>query len=605
MDLTSRSQVQVIGPGSEMKEDLINSALLSMNCNQLQFISSKPSTFRPSNQSRSFIYQLPDIVVQRKRHRRLPYAEHFNGILLFSDVSGFTEMCQKYSTNIDKGVNQLASSLNEYLAPIVEAILRENGDIYKFAGDAVLALWPFKNDTIEHKREQAQHVLSCALHMKRMYCDYPTSIGTILNIKSAIATGPFSMFFLRGITPQCAQLLSENPNTTITKSSIRNLNVSSIAARNQSAFMGTLSNKQLTEQCRSALINYYVCYGDGVKMVNKCQYQCGSQDIIMDVTTWDILDAASDYYFKKFIIPVEIDDDQFQDEQIHVTHFTPSHNGDEITHGSLLNSTTVQQHRLPPLPLPIKSTNFGIMQKRTMVETYIRIQGKKDEDDTQLIRPTDVDLSIFHQTDDRLEEMNSSIKLIQQQRNILSSSSLSNRSPQRQTQQKRDESTKTSFSLNSKSAILSRHIANHYGRESTTSKRLYTEEQMRALRSTAFIDLNHFDSYDLSTFIIKPVKDRILDQDSLDHLSELRLINIVFIQILLADSEKALPTKLQTIVDCSTEQISITNGILTKIFMFDKGLSLLCAFGLPGYKHPDDAERALKFGFLLSQRLGT
>lgn len=58
--------------------------------------------------------------------------------------------------------------------------------------------------------------------------------------------------------------------------------------------------------------------------------------------------------------------------------------------------------------------------------------------------------------------------------------------------------------------------------------------------------------------------------------------------------------------------------------MFDKGLSLLCAFGMPGYKHPDglffifkfiqkkkrymsnliDAERALKFAFLITQRLG-
>jgi len=54
--------------------------------------------------------------------------------------------------------------------------------------------------------------------------------------------------------------------------------------------------------------------------------------------------------------------------------------------------------------------------------------------------------------------------------------------------------------------------------------------------------------------------------------------------------------------------------------MFDKGLSLLCAFGMPGYKHSDglfsfhfkkyiyvaflDAERALKFAFLINQRLG-
>jgi len=86
----------------------------------------------------SFIYQLPDIVLKRKRERKMPYAETFHGIVLFADVSGFTEMCQKYSSDVQRGVNQLANALNGYMAPIVEAVLREKGDVYKFAGDAVL-----------------------------------------------------------------------------------------------------------------------------------------------------------------------------------------------------------------------------------------------------------------------------------------------------------------------------------------------------------------------------------------------------------------------------------------------------------------------------------
>jgi len=108
-----------------------------------------------------------------------------------------------------------------------------------------------------------------------------------------------------------------------------------------------------------------------------------------------------------------------------------------------------------------------------------------------------------------------------------------------------------------------------------------TEEQSRKLRPSAFQD---YDTSDLSTFIIKPVR----NQESLDQLSELRLINTCFISILLTDyKHKQLPLKLQAVIDCCTEQISITNGLLTKVVMFDKGLSLLCAFGLPGYKHPD------------------
>ena len=96
------------------------------------------SLSRLSNQSCSFIYQLPDVVLQRKHDQKMPYVETFNGIILFADVSGFTEMCQKYSSDVHRGVNQLANALNSYMSPIVEAILKEKGDVYKFAGDAVL-----------------------------------------------------------------------------------------------------------------------------------------------------------------------------------------------------------------------------------------------------------------------------------------------------------------------------------------------------------------------------------------------------------------------------------------------------------------------------------
>ena len=155
------------------------------------------STDGPWNQSCSFIYQLPDVLLKRKRNEKMPYAETYHGIILFVDVSGFTEMCEKYSNDIQHGVNQLANALNSYMASIVEAILRENGDVYKFAGDAVLGLWPFENNSVEYQRDQAKRVISCALYMKKSFCNYTTPIGTTLNIKTAIAMGSYSIIFLR------------------------------------------------------------------------------------------------------------------------------------------------------------------------------------------------------------------------------------------------------------------------------------------------------------------------------------------------------------------------------------------------------------------------
>lgn len=91
-----------------------------------------------SNQGCPFVYQLPDVVLHRKRDEKIPYAQTFDGIVLFADISGFTELCEKYSSDVRRGVNQLANALNSYMALVVEAILREKGDVYKFAGDAVL-----------------------------------------------------------------------------------------------------------------------------------------------------------------------------------------------------------------------------------------------------------------------------------------------------------------------------------------------------------------------------------------------------------------------------------------------------------------------------------
>ena len=91
-----------------------------------------------SNQDCPFVYQLPDVVLNRNRDQKVPYAQMFDGIVLFADVSGFTELCEKYGSDVRRGVNQLANALNSYMALVVEAILREKGDVYKFAGDAVL-----------------------------------------------------------------------------------------------------------------------------------------------------------------------------------------------------------------------------------------------------------------------------------------------------------------------------------------------------------------------------------------------------------------------------------------------------------------------------------
>ncbi|CAF2033696.1 unnamed protein product [Rotaria magnacalcarata] len=546
------------------------------------------SMYLPSNQSCSFIYQLPDVVLQRKHDRKMPYAETFNGIILFADVSGFTEMCQKYSIDVQRGVNQLANALNGYMAPIVEAILREKGDVYKFAGDAVLGLWPFANDSIEHKREQAKRVIACALYMKKSFCNYMTPIGTVLNIKSAIAMGSYSLIFLRGNTSACSKILDEyEPKVQLTA---RHANFYSETMKKNNAGKHQSINyvnktgltEEMIEHCRSNLVNYYVCYGSAVVSARNAEHECKSQDIIVDMATWLLLDSDSEYMHEKFTI-------EHDDEDVEIPSRSSNHQTEMIGQGpSNTITTAISKHLTPP------NKNREILPIRKILCHYIkdiRLHGRRND----IVKDINLSDSYSSMSTDSIElnDDNDALKdpkILNQDRsrdNFLNVWNI----PKTSLLDVNDTDIKdfSSFSTatETKQGNLNTRVA-------------LTEEQSMKLRPSAYSYFEEYDTSALSTFIIKPVR----NQESLDQLSELRLINICFINIILTDYKiKYLPYKLQTVIDCCAEQISITNGLLTKIFMFDKGLSLLCAFGMPGYKHPDDAERALKFAFLITQRL--
>lgn len=78
--------------------------------------------------------------------------------VLFSDIRGFTTMTEK--ADADK----LVAQLNEYFADMVGSVLKNEGTLQKFIGDAIMAVW---GDT--HSRgnaEDARHAVTTALQMR-------------------------------------------------------------------------------------------------------------------------------------------------------------------------------------------------------------------------------------------------------------------------------------------------------------------------------------------------------------------------------------------------------------------------------------------------------
>ena len=62
----------------------------------------------------------------------------FHGTLLFVDISGFTVLSQKMK------VDDLKNQINAYFQKIVNIIDKYDGEIIKFAGDALFIIWQTK-----------------------------------------------------------------------------------------------------------------------------------------------------------------------------------------------------------------------------------------------------------------------------------------------------------------------------------------------------------------------------------------------------------------------------------------------------------------------------
>ncbi len=72
----------------------------------------------------------------------MPLLERFPAVALFADVSGFTALTERLSQRGPQGVEELSRLLNAYFGQLIDVIAAHGGDIVKFAGDALLALWP-------------------------------------------------------------------------------------------------------------------------------------------------------------------------------------------------------------------------------------------------------------------------------------------------------------------------------------------------------------------------------------------------------------------------------------------------------------------------------
>ena len=124
-----------------------------------------------------------------------PALEHIPAAVLFADVSGFTPLAERLASRGAVGAEDLTRILNAYFGQLVAVIAAHGGEVEKFAGDALLALWPATdNDLATATRRAAQ----CALALQVAVRDVNDS-ETRLALKIVLGVGDVVAMQLGGV----------------------------------------------------------------------------------------------------------------------------------------------------------------------------------------------------------------------------------------------------------------------------------------------------------------------------------------------------------------------------------------------------------------------
>ena len=117
-------------------------------------------------------------------------------VCLFADISGFTKLSEKFSKKGRIGAEFLAFFLNKYMELLINIIGTNGGDIFKFAGDALLVIWP--NDSSD-LIERCQRAFQCAQTIQNKLNNLDIGSRNPLSVKVGIGVGECRIFFVGGI----------------------------------------------------------------------------------------------------------------------------------------------------------------------------------------------------------------------------------------------------------------------------------------------------------------------------------------------------------------------------------------------------------------------
>ncbi len=136
-------------------------------------------------------HYLPTFLVRRLSAAEAvaqPWLAPLHGAVLFTDITGFTSLTEQLQQHGSAGAETLSQLLNGYFAPLTAAIVQHGGDIIKFAGDAVVALWAAASPA--ELAQAALRAAQCALAIQALRAG---TAAVTLSLRCGIGAGPLQL----------------------------------------------------------------------------------------------------------------------------------------------------------------------------------------------------------------------------------------------------------------------------------------------------------------------------------------------------------------------------------------------------------------------------
>jgi peroxiredoxin/class 3 adenylate cyclase len=185
---------------------------------------------------------VPPLVVERLRgwgdHALTPIEGSFPAAVMFADVVGFTRLAEKLAEQGPAGAEQLTNILNAYFGAMNQLVQSAGGEGVKFAGDALLSVWPAREANLA---EQTHRAVQCGLELldtfEKNLCE-----GHRINLRIGVGAGSVRGVHVGGALGRWEYVIAGEPTVQVAqaegKAAAKELVISSQAAALVSSALG-------------------------------------------------------------------------------------------------------------------------------------------------------------------------------------------------------------------------------------------------------------------------------------------------------------------------------------------------------------------------------